>query len=199
MQFGILQGTHVSSRQSKEFAAILRENGVTRSNFAVFLKDQEEIKKFCDTLKRGEPNFIVRVNRSVKPTYPDWMKKLMHPEMELLGPAEYDLSTVELWLHDDQKDGIVTGNAIYEKLKKDKAIADCLGLADLLAIQSQGITVFRKFFAGKAVFGWKSVVQNSDGGLSAPYLIESDGEVVLSWFWLGLDWNSYDPALRFRK
>src|ERR1700722_11534777 len=43
---------------------------------------------------------IVRVDRSVRPVYPDFVKTVMHPELEKVGPAEYDLATVDLWLHD---------------------------------------------------------------------------------------------------
>jgi hypothetical protein len=41
-------------------------------------------------------DFIIRVDHSVKLTYPDWMKKdgVMHPEFEATGPAEYDLRTI---------------------------------------------------------------------------------------------------------
>jgi hypothetical protein len=143
--------------------------------------------------------FIVRVDRTVRPTYPKWMDKLIHSDLELTGPAEYYLNTLGLWLHNDQKNGIVTGNTIYAQLKKDNAIADCLGLADLLAIQAKGIDVFRKLYLGKAVFGWKSVVQDQDGVLNVPYLVEFSGKVVLYWFWLDNRWNSNDPTLRFSK
>lgn len=144
-------------------------------------------------------DFIVRVDRSVKPTYPDWMKKVMHPDLELAGPAEYDLSKVDQWLHDDQKRGSVVGNTIYKHLQKGDNLATCLNLQDGLAIQANGIAVFRKLFAGKAVFLWGSVVQNSSGYLSVPYLCEDGGEVVVDWGWLVGDWDSSDPALRFGK
>ena len=144
-------------------------------------------------------DFIVRVDRSVKPNYPDWMKKLMHPELELAGPAEYDLSQVEEWLHDDQKRGSVEGNTIYEHLQKGDNFVTCLNLQDGLAIQAKGIAVFRKLFAGKAVFLWGSVVQNHFGSLRVPYLIENGGEVVVFWDWLDYSWRSDFPALRFSK
>ncbi len=76
-------------------------------------------------------NFLVRVDRSVKPSYPDWMKKLMHPELELAGPAEYNLQDgVEQWLHDGQKNGVVSGNTIYKHLQKGDNLATCLNLQD---------------------------------------------------------------------
>lgn len=144
-------------------------------------------------------DFIIRVDRTVRPTYPDWMKKVMHSDLEPTGPTEYDLQSLGLWLHDDQKNGVVSGNTIYVQLKEDNTLADCLGLADLLAIQAKGITVFRKLFAGKAVFGWKSVVRNRGGDLSVPCLHEVGDWVILRWLWLNRDWNSSNPALRFSK
>lgn len=145
-------------------------------------------------------DFIVRVDRSVKPSYPDWMKKLMHPELELAGPAEYNLQDgVKQWLHDDQKRGSVQGNTIYKHLQKGDALATCLNLQDGLAIQQKGIAVFRKLFAGKAVFLWGSVVQYRGGNLIVPCLCESGGLVVVDWFWLDFNWDSSLPALRFGK
>lgn len=145
-------------------------------------------------------DFLVRVDRSVKPSYPDWMKKLMHPELELAGPAEYNLQDgVEQWLHDDQKRGSVVGNTIYKHLQKGDALATCLNLQDGLAIQAKGIAVFRKLFAGKAVFLWGSVVQYRYGGLSVPYLCDLGVKVGLHWHRLDRNWDSYFPALRFSK
>ncbi|OGF76479.1 hypothetical protein A2926_00740 [Candidatus Giovannonibacteria bacterium RIFCSPLOWO2_01_FULL_44_40] len=147
----------------------------------------------------ASPDFIIRVDRSVKPSYPDWMKKVMHPKLELTGPAEYNLNAVELWLHNDQKTGAVRGHTIYKHLQKDNALADCLGLADLLAIQAKGIAVFRKLYASKAVFGWKSVVRHRHGNLFVPCLCGRGDGVVLHWRWLDRGWGSDDPALRFGK
>ena len=38
-------------------------------------------------------DFLVRVDSSAKPSYPDWFKELEHPELECSGPAEYDLQS----------------------------------------------------------------------------------------------------------
>ena len=140
---------------------------------------------------------IIRVDRSVRPVYPDWMKKVMHPELEGAGPPEYDLATVEQWLHDDQKKGVVVGNRIYDHLKKTDALKTCLGLRDGEEIKKKGIEVFRKFFGGKAVFLWASVVQHRYGYLYVPYLIGRDGGVVVGWYWLDNDWHDRNPAARF--
>lgn len=147
-------------------------------------------------------DFTVRVNRSVRPPYPNWSGLVMHPKLEEVGPAEYDLrSDVEQWTRDDQKTSVIVGNTIYETLKRDNALADQLGLADLLAIQKMGIKVFRELFKGKAAFGWRSVVQDRYDRLDlrVPYLIEDGGEVARFWAWVGSLFNASNRALRFRK
>jgi len=147
-------------------------------------------------------NFTVRVDRSVKPNYPGWIGTVMHPELELAGPAEYNLQDgVEQWLHDNQKHGFGVGYTIYTHLLRGNVLAICLNLQDGLAIQQKGIVVFRKLFADKAVFLWGSVVRYRLGGLYIPYLHEKNNRVRMNWRSMALDipWNSNDPALRFRK
>lgn len=142
---------------------------------------------------------IIRIDRKVRPVYPDWVEKPMHPELETTGPAEYSLGDVDQWLLEKQKTGVVTGNQIYEHLKSSDDLKNHHDLRDLLAIQKLGIEVFRKHFAGKAVFGWKSVDLRRGGFLDVPYLLEDGGTVYLYWRWLGNGWNSRSPALRFGK
>jgi hypothetical protein len=144
-------------------------------------------------------DFIIRVDRSVKPSYPDWMKELVHPELELAGPAEYDLSQVELWIHKEQRQGSVQGKTIHEHLWKDGALISCLNRQDGLAIQQKGIAVFRKFFGGKKVFLWGSVVRSVDGLLNVPYLHDGGDRVMMGSTWVGNRLGSDCPAARFRK
>jgi hypothetical protein len=142
-------------------------------------------------------NTIIRVDRSIRPVYPEWVKKVMHPELEDTGPAEYDLAKVEQWLHDEQKKGVMVGNRIYEHLKSNNMLASCLGLRDLEEIQKKGVRCFPKPVKGNAVFGWKSVVLGHGGNLSVPCLVEVGGGVLLDWYWLTHDWSDERPALRF--
>jgi|GEM_PF-1525723 len=141
---------------------------------------------------------IIRVDRSIRPAYPDWVKDVLHPELECTGPAEFDLAKVESWLHDGQKNGKwIKGEKIYEHLKSATMLESCFNLADLLAIQARGVQTFREHFADKAVFAWKSVVRDRYGDLSVPYLYLGGDQVVLGWNWLVDVWNDSDPALRF--
>jgi hypothetical protein len=140
---------------------------------------------------------IIRVNRSVSPVYPDWVKEVLHKDLELSGSAEYDIGQVQQWFCLGQKEGVVKGEFIYKCLKDNGALEDHLGLSDLLAIQAKGIAFFRKYFAGKAAFGWKSVVRVGVDSLYVPCLIGHGGEVLVDWGWLDSAWGSGGPALRF--
>lgn len=128
-------------------------------------------------------DFIIRVDRSVKPNYPDWGEmRLVHPELELAGPHEYNLQTeVELWPYDGQKRESF-GSAIYKRLLKDGILTTCLNLQDGYAIQSKGIAVFRKsLFVNRVVPLWGSVVEDHDGDLFVACLDTRRGKVVLPW------------------
>jgi hypothetical protein len=166
-----------------------------RTRFAEVLR--EGVKPV--TLSPEAPlDTLIRVDRSIRPVYPDWVKTVMHPELELTGPVEYDLGTIDPWLHDGQKNGrSMEGHKLYEYLKEKKMLESCLSLRDGEEIQKKGLAVFRKFFQGKAVFLWKSVVQSRDGDLRVPYLCGDDDEVVVHWSWLDNSWFDCNPALRF--
>lgn len=141
---------------------------------------------------------IIRVDRSIRPSYPDWVKTVMHPELENVGPAEYNISVVEQWLHEGQKDGkLMEGNKIYAHLKEKGDLKNHFGLRDLEEIQKKGIVFFRKNFKGRVVFGWAGIVRDRRGYLDVPCLYERGGEVVLGWLWAGIAWHGGDLALRF--
>ena len=151
-------------------------------------------------LKKPEPvlDTLIRVDRSSRLVYPYQVVTVMHPELEPTGPAEYDLATIDPWLHDGQKNGrYMESNKLYEYLKEQKMLESCLSLRDGEEIQKKGIAVFRKFFQGKSAFLWKSVVQIRNGNLSVPFLIEGDG-VMMGWHWLANNrWHGNFPTLRF--
>jgi hypothetical protein len=141
---------------------------------------------------------IIHIDRAAAVPYPDWVKEVRHPAIERNAPAEYDLSTVQLWRHDGQKDGkSMRGQGIYDYLKREGQLESCLGLADGIAIQQKGVAAFRKVFGNNYVFLWRSVVRGRYGGLYVPYVCVDGGAVVVSWHWLGSDWSSNVPAARF--
>lgn len=140
---------------------------------------------------------IIHVDRTARPTYPEWVRDILHPELELSGPTEFDLSKVEELLHESQKNGgWVKGTQIYECLAGNYMLDSCFNLADLLAIQAQGLETFRRFFKGKTIFAWKSVARGRTGDLHVPCLGEDDHKVIVGWRWFDKEWCAFDPALR---
>ena len=155
---------------------------------------------FAPVVKETEISNLICVDRAIRPTYPDWVKEVLHPELENSGPAEYDASQLEQWLHDSQKNGgWVKGQVIYDHLVATDTLKDCASLRDLEEIQKKGVYFFRKYFQGKAVYGWKSVVRSADGSLCVPYLYERGVGVGRVWGWLDDVWCGRRPALRFAK
>jgi len=154
---------------------------------------------------------VVRVDRSMRVTYPDGPLRVAHPELEATGPDEFDVRSLKQWLHPRQRES-VKGEIIYIYLDNTNTITDFLNLQDLVAIQSRGLKFFRRYFANKDVFAWKSVVMENRqrandlaapivaNGLLAPFLREYNNKVVLEW--CDVTFCSFDtdrPSFRFAK
>lgn len=145
---------------------------------------------------------IVRVDRSIRPVYPDFLNQeyVNTPEfvaLEKMGPPEFDASKLRHWLHPRQKKYVTPGTVIHALLIKKRMLPSCLGFVDLLGIQAKGLEFYRQHFKDKLVLGWRSVVPGRGGGLYVPCLVGFGGEVLLDWFWLCSDLGAGNPALRF--
>jgi len=151
-------------------------------------------EKKCNAIMDME-HPIICINRSVSPKYPDFVKKLANPELELQGPTSFLVTKLSLWLHpiqegklkavayDEERDDAARGYDIYKYLEKNKMLESCCNLVDLKAIQDRGIVFFRKYFDKKFVFGWGSVVVDNRGYL-VPYLYTDSVRVKLGWRYL---------------
>lgn len=199
-----------------QFAITAAKAGWELEDFSTLTRSEKKCRQVLQFL-RGEAELVVkvkaapapeividpiiRVDRTVKPSYPDWVEEALHPDLEASGPFEYDIANVERWLHDGQKGGKwIEGNKIYAHLKgtpdKPGDLKNHLGTRDLEEIRKKGIAFFREHFKGKAVFGWKGVVRRRSGDLRVPCLYEDGGKVVQGWFCLVNGWDDNDPALR---
>jgi hypothetical protein len=153
---------------------------------------------------------IIRVDRTVKPVYPPQVVRVLHPELELVGPAEYDLADLKQWLHDGQRGGTLSGQAIYEHLTERDLLSTCLGVKDAEALQKQGGEAFRNLLSTvEAVYFWAAVAEDAQGFryvlravyVSRPHPFEWDQNrlpAALVWSHLGDLWGPRDPALCFR-
>ena len=149
----------------------------------------------------------IRVDRSVPVSYPDFVKQVVHPELEAFGPAEYSFARVQLFVHDNQKIRLdkgrliveyMSGDHIYSYLRDTNTLRLCLGLAVALAIQSGGIAVFRRFFGEvSSVLFWKSLAQLHHGGFYVPFLSVQSNKIRIGWLWRGSGLLENSPAACF--
>jgi hypothetical protein len=127
---------------------------------------------------------LIRVDRSIPPKYPDYIKGPLHPELESHGPDIFDASRLCFWLHSKQKKGFIPPFDLYEYLKEKKILEDCLGLRDLEEIQNQkGRNFFRQYFGehGDAL-AWKSIAESWKGKIKVPYLLcDKNYGVYVAW------------------
>ncbi len=138
------------------------------------------------TALMGEVDSIIVVDRLVKPAYPDWVKEVLHLELEMSGPNEFDMAQLEQLLVPGQ---IESGKSIYDHLEANKMLDGCLGLRDLEEIKKKGVRCIYKHFKRNRIVGWRSVVLNRASELDrqeqhcVPFLalINSCSEVVLRW------------------
>lgn len=125
----------------------------------------------------------IRVDRSALIIgYPHGVPEFKDFHLQNIGPVEYRISELKPWVPGSQfSRGSVNFEEVYLHLKLTGSITTALGLADLVEIQKRGIAFFLKHFRGLEVHGWRSVVQDSTGHTSVPYLRGVGEEVKLSW------------------
>ncbi len=182
-------------RTVKTIAAALAFAGIFTALFwRAFVYPQVKFEKFANT--------VVNVDREAPLSYPSFVVEVLHPELQSMGPASFNLTMVREWRHEDQRMGwqrhlTATGEVIYERLKTEGVLADCLGFSDLVAMNQAGMP--RSFYAGKSFYGWKSVVRDEFGDLFVPYLTESSGQIFVKWERIDNKLGVNSPALLFKK
>lgn len=146
---------------------------------------------------------VIRINRSVSLKCPDWAE-LVYPELESMGPVEYSISRVGLWLHEYQKlwHG-ASGRMIYDRLGEIGLLGKCLGFSDLEAIQNTSLAFVREHFKDKTLWAWKSVVRyrgrsDADGLLVPALFVQDKQELVVKWFSISYQIYSNSPCPFFR-
>lgn len=99
------------------------------------------------------PRFMIHVDRDIRPVYPDWVKKIVHPELERVGPADFDLST----------------------------ICRVLNLQDGLTIQEKP-KIFSELFGRSIIHLGASCVEDRFGNFYVPRIYLHRGKVEIEWF-----------------
>jgi hypothetical protein len=133
---------------------------------------------------------IIRPERSAAPGYPSWVTGAIQPEFEKAKVTPFDPAKLKLWTKSKTKNPrLVTGEDIYESLRKARVLQQCLGLRELEEIQKRGVAFYRRFFEGKAIFGWKTVVRDRLHFRYVPYLFEFGDGVYIHWYLLDFAWK----------
>lgn len=140
---------------------------------------------------KSEPDTVIVVDRSTEPLYPTYMRQVMDVEFEGTGPRKYDVaSNVRLWFHQNQGRLHISGHGIYDHLKSEHMLKDCLSLRDGEEILKKGFVTFRSFASCRAALLWKSVIKNKVGNLLVPYLHEEKaGELAIDWYLLDMNFE----------
>ncbi len=141
-------------------------------------------KEIEELLRTWDP--IIKINRTIRPEYPDFAKKVLYPKLFRLGPTKFDVRTLLRWKVHKERKIFFPLYEILEELVAKKLIGQCLGLAELMAILERGNGFFRKYFPEENdIFGWKSVVADDDDRLIVPCLnIYGAQKIELDWYCL---------------
>lgn len=127
---------------------------------------------------------VIRLDPNSESALPDWAHSLLHPKGEIYPPLAFQVSALEIWLHDQQKsgNGVLLAEDLFEDLEATGMRARCLGLHEAEAIKKCGAKFFRENFGSEGVFCWRTVVVRSDGMRFTPFVSECNNEVTLRWF-----------------
>lgn len=161
------------------------------------VKDLLNNRPLCDELAKVvlRRNIIV-VDRTSRPSFQEEGMISLYPELENIGPLEFEVSSLSRWYHPEQKKGNIGGELIYGHLKEKGWFSNCLGSRELDGIQAKGSVFVRRHFADESVVGWKSICSRIDNdALFVPYIVEHKGELVRGWHWLGHGWTPRDSVL----
>lgn len=147
-------------------------------------------------------NPIVLIDRSATLVFPYWVKKILHPEIQDVGPAEFDIRRLELHVLDGQKDRWTSGKTIYAYHEEHGMFEDDLGLRELQAIRAREVGFYRAYLKGLVPVAWKSGVLDEGGDSYVPFICERSGSdgVMLDWCWVGNGhFHTNGVAVRFGK
>lgn len=138
----------------------------------------------------------ISTDRSVTPVYPEFVGRLIAPELEHTGPTQYNTETDLFVGSIETKPGfkILIASDVGTTLLQGRYLQACLGIHDGLEIQAKGIEVFRALKASldlKEIHLWRSITSEGapvEHGILfgqpntyLPVLIEKDDAVVIEW------------------
>lgn len=174
----------------------------TDSCGSVTLKENRKIK-----------SRIIQVDRTERPVYPPEVARVIHPELELVGPSKYDFANLQIWMHEGQKRGAMHGREIYQYLKGNGSLPFCLGVKDAEALRSQGGTEFYEFVESATIVPfWSAITEDASREIYVlcalpvppprpnPFRREPNvgPSITLQWAYLNNMFGADAPALMFQ-
>jgi hypothetical protein len=164
----------------------------------------EEIKMLCEQkgfltsvrevlLNRAEIKQVeYLVDMQSDPFTPDGWTVVEHRQV---GGFKWDLSKVELYLDEAQKNGgCIEGN----KLRKKLATKD-VSNANLLDFLLKNTQLIPESWKGQYVFFWGTIYRNAFGGLCVRFLYWGGDRWRWRYGWLDGGWSGIYPAAVFGK
>ena len=132
--------------------------------------------------------------------FPEWATGTLLPERKEKRSTPIRLDELELWHPRSSKKGAMeTGAEVYRRITKARLIERCLSLREVIQIQRRGLRSYRKYFGGRAVFGWRSAVRDRLGFRYVPYLFEFGDGVYVHWYLFDFAWRATTVWLRARE
>lgn len=151
---------------------------------------------------------LIKVNRSIIPNYSSFFinchNKIVDPELELNGPNEFHIDQLFHWTENKKanKNSIFKKyfiGDIFNQLKNENLLRNCLNLSDLLAIKKKGIRVFNSFYKNKQLVALKSVIAVDYFYLCVPCLWEVDKKLVINFISLDCFFDQEDCLILIHK
>lgn len=106
---------------------------------------------------------IVKVDRTKRPLYPDFIEGPIRQDWELSGPSEFDIAQLQPNFYErDEDSGWAYGPRLFEQFGETPIMSRALTLLDLEAIVAKGPEFYFRHFGDRYVIAWKSVVRVKD-------------------------------------
>jgi len=147
-------------------------------------------KNGAEIIVPNSPSDLIRVDRSIRPIYPFWVREILYEGLEkvLPAPVEFYAGKLQKWTHDGQKRGVIEGYDVHKHLLSLDMIKHCPDLRSLEEIKKRGPTFFERYFGRKFVLGWRSTARDGENFLRTPCLyVDDDGREDIFWEWLNND------------
>lgn len=126
---------------------------------------------------------IINTNKKPFIPYKGWKVE------EHINNGKVDVSKIQLFLSDEQKNGYIEGHKLREILKSKNPLN-----ANVLDYLYEHQDLIPEAWTGKYIYFWGTIYRDSDGDLCVRYLYWHVGVWGRDYGWLDHDWYGHNPA-----